>query len=53
VLVKILIKRKRGRMKTNSTREMIDYSGTRGKERINVKTLNLTVEYVFQLEAYI
>jgi len=34
VLVKVFIRRKERKMKTNSTREMIDYSRTRRKERI-------------------
>jgi len=34
VLVKVFIRRKGRRMKTNSTREMIDYSRTRRKERM-------------------
>jgi len=34
VLVKVLIRRRQRRIKTNSTREIIDYSRTRGKERM-------------------
>jgi len=34
VLVKVLIRGRRGRMKANSTREMIDYPRTRGEEGV-------------------
>jgi len=34
VLVKVLIGGRRGRMKANSTREMIDYLRTRGKKGV-------------------
>jgi len=34
VLVKVLIRRKRRRIKTNSTREIINYSRARGEEGI-------------------
>jgi len=32
--MKVLIRRRRGRVKTKSTKEMIDYLRTKGKERI-------------------
>jgi len=34
MLVKVLIRRRRRRVKAKSTREMIDYPRTRGKERM-------------------
>jgi len=34
VLVKVFIRERRRRMKTNSTREMIDYPRTREEERV-------------------
>jgi len=34
VLVKVLIRGRRGRMKANSTREMIDYPRTRGEKGV-------------------
>jgi len=34
MLMKVLIRRRRGRVKTKSTKEMIDYLRTKGKERI-------------------
>jgi len=45
VLVKVLIRGRRGRMKANSTREMIDYPRTRGEKGVKgVKAVSNTIE---------
>jgi len=50
MLVKILIKRRRRRMKTNSTREMIDYPKTREKERMKgIEAVSNPVEVLIDI----
>jgi len=45
MLVKVLIRGRRRGMKTNSTREMIDYPGTRREEGVKrIKTVSNAVE---------
>ena len=45
MLVKVLRRRRRRRVKTNSTREMIDYSRPRGEERVKrVEAVSNTIE---------
>jgi len=53
MLVKVLIRRKR-RVKANSTREMIDYLRTRGKERIErVEVASNAIEMLSQKVTYL
>jgi len=45
MLVKVLRRRRRRRVKTNSTREMIDYLRPRGEERVKrVEAVSNTIE---------
>ena len=50
MLVKVLIRRRRRRVKANSTREMIDYLRPRGEEGVErVKAVSNTVELLINV----
>ena len=50
MLVKVLIRRRRRRVKTKSTREMINYLRTRGKERMEkVEAASNAVEMLINI----
>jgi len=50
MLVKVLIRRKKRRVKAKSTREMIDYPRTRGKEGMErVKAASNTIETLIDI----
>jgi len=50
MLVKVLIRRRRRRVKAKSTREMIDYPRTRGKERMErVEAASNTIEMLIDI----
>jgi len=50
MLVKVLIRERRGGMKANSTREMIDYPRSRGKKRIKgVEAVSDAVELLIDI----
>jgi len=45
MLVKVLVRKRKRRMKANSTREMINYPRTRGKERVKrIEAISNTVK---------
>jgi len=50
VLVKVLIRGRGGRMKANSTREMIDYLRTRGEKGVEgVKAVSNAIELLIDI----
>jgi len=50
MLVKVLIRRRRRRVKANSTSEIINYSRTRGKERVKgIKAISNTVKALINI----
>jgi len=50
VLVKVLIRGRRGGMKANSTREMIDYPRSRGKKGVEgVKAVSDTIQLLIDI----
>jgi len=50
VLVKVLIRGRRGRMKANSTREMIDYPRTRGEKGVKgVEAVSNAIELLIDI----
>jgi len=50
MLVKVLIRRRRRRMKANSTREMINYPRTRGEERMKgIEAISDTVKVLIDI----
>jgi len=50
MLVKVLIRERRGRIKANSTREMIDYPRSRGEKGIEgVEAISDTVELLIDV----
>jgi len=50
MLVKVLIRRRSRRVKTNSTREMIDYLRPRGEKRVKrVEVVSNTIELLINI----
>jgi len=50
MLVKVLIRKRRRRVKSNFTRKMIDYPRTRGKERVKgIKAASNTIKMLIDV----